>query len=52
MIARIRTRYSMQFKKPEGASGYRRLRVELSPSARLRYPKAVILARKGYWAEP
>jgi len=26
--------------------------VELSPAARLRYPKAVILARKGYWAEP
>ncbi len=51
MIGRIRTRYSLQYKKPEGASGYRRVRVELSPAARLRYPKAVILARKGYWAE-
>ncbi len=51
MIARIRTRYSLQYKQPEGASGFRRIRVELSPAARLRYPKAVLLARQGYWAD-
>lgn len=51
MIARIRTRYSLQYKQPEGAKGYRRVTVDLSPAARLRYPKAMVLARKGYWAQ-
>jgi hypothetical protein len=50
MIERIRTRYGMQYRTPEGAQGFRHVRVELSPEAKLKYPDAVVRARKGYYA--
>jgi Ca-activated chloride channel homolog len=49
MIERIRTRYSLHYKKPEGAmSGYRKVEVMLAPVARQRYPQVVLRYRKGY----
>lgn len=49
MIERIRTRYSIHYKMPENAApGFRRIDVELTPSAKLRYPRAELRARKGY----
>jgi VWFA-related protein len=49
MIERIRTRYSIHYNMPDsGRSGYRRIEVELTPSAKLRYPRAEVRARKGY----
>ncbi len=46
----IRTRYSLHFRAPEVASGsFRPIRVELTPEARRRYPKAEIRARSGYY---
>jgi Ca-activated chloride channel family protein len=49
MIERIRTRYSLHYKQPEsGNMGYRKIEVELTPSAKLRYPRAQVIARKGY----
>lgn len=50
MLEKIRTRYGIQYHTPEGAQGFRNVRVELSPSARLRYPDAIVRARKGYFA--
>ncbi|MEO8132293.1 MAG: VWA domain-containing protein [Bryobacteraceae bacterium] len=50
MIERIRTRYSLQFHTPEiGPAGFRTVRVELTPQAKLRHPKAEVHARKGYF---
>lgn len=50
MIERIRTRYSLQYRVPENATtGFRNIRVELSPAAHLRHPKAEVRARKGYF---
>ena len=50
MIERIRTRYSLQYRVPENAkNGFRRIRVDLSPTARLRHPRAEVHARKGYF---
>lgn len=50
MVERIRSRYSLQYAAPEAPSGsFRRLRVELTASARQRYPKAQIRARSGYY---
>jgi VWFA-related protein len=50
MIERIRTRYSLQYHVPENATtGFRSIRVELSPGARLRHPHAEVRARKGYF---
>ena len=52
MIERIRTRYSLHYNKPPSAgSGYRNVEVTLAPAARLKYPRAVIRARKGYMAK-
>ncbi len=53
MIERIRTRYSIQYHAPESAAAgtFRRVRVELSPEARRRYPKAWIRARSGYFVK-
>jgi len=49
MIERIRTRYSIHYKMPDsGTAGFRRIQVELTPSAKLRYPRAEVRARKGY----
>jgi VWFA-related protein len=50
MIERIRTRYAVHYNKPPGATrGFRRVRVELTPSAKLKYPGAVVKARRGYY---
>ena len=50
MIEHIRTRYSLQYRSPEsGATGFRSIRVELSPQAKIRHPTAVVRARKGYF---
>jgi VWFA-related protein len=52
MIERIRTRYALHYKPPEARAGtFRRIRVELTPEARKRYPEAVIRHRSGYYAE-
>jgi VWFA-related protein len=49
MIERIRTRYSIHYNMPDsGTAGFRRIEVELTPSAKLRYPRAEVRARKGY----
>jgi len=49
MIERIRTRYSIHYKMPQTANaGFRTIQVELTPSAKLRYPRAEVRARKGY----
>lgn len=49
MIDRIRTRYSIHYKKPEAAfAGFRRVEVQLTPEARARYPKAEVKHRRGY----
>jgi len=52
MIRRLRTRYSLAFALPDNAKPgqYRALRVELSPTAKRRYPRAQIRARAGYQA--
>jgi VWFA-related protein len=50
MIERIRTRYSIHYNKPAAAGrGFRHVRVELTPEAKLRYPGAVVRARRGYY---
>ncbi|MGH9722743.1 MAG: VWA domain-containing protein [Bryobacteraceae bacterium] len=50
MIERIRSRYAIQYAAPGGEPGsFRRIRVELSPAARRRYPDAVVSARAGYF---
>ncbi len=50
MIERIRTRYSLQYHAPGGGpTGFRSIRVELTPRAKMRHPKAELRARKGYF---
>jgi hypothetical protein len=50
MMESIRTRYSIQYAAPEAAApgSFRHIRVELSPEARKRYPRAWLRARSGY----
>jgi VWFA-related protein len=49
MIERIRTRYSIHYNMPDSSRpGYRKIEVELTPSAKLRFPRAEVHARKGY----
>ncbi len=49
MMMRIRLRYSLHYRAPEGQAGsLRRLRVELSPAAQKRFGKAEVRARAGY----
>ncbi len=52
MIERIRARYTIHF-RPAGANarGPRKIRVELTETARARYPNAAIRARKMYFPE-
>jgi VWFA-related protein len=53
MIEGIRSRYSLQYAAPGDAAGrFRRIRVELAPEARKRYPDAVVYARAGYFTAP
>ena len=49
MLERIRTRYSLHYRAPEGTAGQvRRIRVDLRPDTRKRYPRAQVRARSGY----
>ncbi len=49
MMMRIRLRYSLHYRAPEGQAGsLRHLRVELSPAAQKRFGKAEVRARTGY----
>ncbi len=48
LIAQAMTRYTLQYPSPSGASGFRHIRVELAPAARMRYPRAQVQARSGY----
>lgn len=51
LISRLRNRYSLAYAAPESPSGtFRRVRVELSPAAKKRYPRARVLTRTGYYA--
>lgn len=51
MMRRLRQRYSLDYAMPQVQPGERRsIRVELTPDARGRYPRAVIRARTGYVA--
>jgi VWFA-related protein len=51
MIERIRSRYSIHFRPVATESSRpRRIRVELSPAARRKYPNAVVRARGSYYA--
>jgi VWFA-related protein len=52
MIERIRNRYGIQYRTPVPTQkGFRELRVELGPAAKLRYPKALLRYRKGYYVK-
>jgi VWFA-related protein len=49
MLHRIRKRYSIYYEMPRGIPGKaRQVSVELSESAKTRYPEGYVLARKGY----
>jgi VWFA-related protein len=52
MIERIRNRYGVQYRTPiPTQKGFREIRVELTPEAKLRYPKALLRYRKGYYVK-
>jgi VWFA-related protein len=49
MMESIRSRYSLQYRVPDAAAGsFRRIKVDLSPNARERFPHAILRARSGY----
>lgn len=49
LVERIRTRYSIHYNMPNPTrAGYRKIEVELTPNAKLRFPRAEVRARKGY----
>ncbi len=53
MLERIRLRYSLSYRAPEAvASGWRTLKVDLSPAARARYGNAQVRSRPGYFSAP
>jgi len=50
MLRRMRKRYSLYYEPPQGKPGSaRKVDVELSPAAKLKYPATQVLARKGYF---
>jgi VWFA-related protein len=51
MLARLRERYLLVYPVPPSAApgSFRYIRVELAPSARKRYPRAIVRARGGYY---
>ena len=50
VLDRIRSRYSLHYGSPGGEAGvYRAIRLELTPMARARFPKATMRFRKGYY---
>jgi VWFA-related protein len=52
-VAELRTRYALQYSAPPGVETgkQRRIRMELSPEARRKYPGAVIRARESYYVQ-
>jgi VWFA-related protein len=53
MMRRLRSRYSLYCRAPEGKAGsFRNIRVELSPETQRRYPEARVRARRGYHLAP
>ena len=49
MLERIRVRYSLHYRAPTAPPGsLRKIRVELTPAARKRFPRAEVRARAGY----
>jgi VWFA-related protein len=49
MLRRIRRRYSLYYAMPAGKAGsVRKVTLDLTPAVKARYPKAEVLARKGY----
>ena len=53
LFEQIRARYSIHFRPVQSASpAPRRIRVELSPDARRRFPKAIVRARRRYFPAP
>src|SRR3989442_21920 len=52
-IEGIRSRYFVQYAAPPAEAGsFRRIRVELTPSAKRRHADAILKAREGYYATP
>src|SRR5579885_59252 len=53
MIERLRARYALAYDAPPGGKPgeFHAIRVELSPEAQRRYPRAIVRARAGYFAE-
>lgn len=51
MLARLRERYLLVYPVPQNAipGSFRRIRVELAPSAKKKYPRATVRARGGYY---
>jgi VWFA-related protein len=50
MMERVRTRYSLHYRAPEGTPGsFRRVRVQLSEEARRAHRRAEVRARAGYY---
>ncbi len=50
MMERVRTRYSLHYRAPEGTPGFfRRVKVELSEEARKTHRRAEVRARSGYY---
>lgn len=50
LVARIRVRYSLQYRAPVAKAGeFRRVDVSLTPAARMKNPNAKVLARRGYY---
>jgi VWFA-related protein len=54
MVARIRDRYTLAYRVPEGAKPgeFRSISVTLTPAARNAHPKAEVRARTGYYVKP
>jgi hypothetical protein len=52
MLERSRTRYTVFFRQPDLAPGtLRHIKVDLSPDARAKHPRAVVRSRTAYYAE-
>ena len=49
MVERIRSRYSLHYRMPEGPAGFRRINVEVTPDVRLKNPEVKVYARRGYY---
>ncbi|MCA2967553.1 MAG: VWA domain-containing protein [Acidobacteriaceae bacterium] len=52
LIERIRSRYQLVYRAPEGTPGeFREIRVSLTPAARVRFPGAEVRSRRGYFVQ-